>query len=58
MMMLILSELLTGILALREITRHQANKFHLQQFIDNSNVTPVEGFINHGYQEEDNKKIV
>ena len=58
MMVLILSELIAGFLALREITRHQASKFHLQQFIDNSSATPVEGFINHGYQEEDDKKIV
>ena len=57
MMVLILSELVAGFLALREITRHQASKFHLQQFID-SNATPVEGFINHGYQgEEDIKKM-
>ena len=58
MMVLILSELMAGFLALREITRHQASKFHLQQFIDNSSATPVEGFINHGYQEEEVKKIV
>ena len=57
MMALILSELVTGFLALRNITRHQANKFHLQQFI--SSTDSVEGFVNHGYQEEEGiiKKI-
>ena len=59
MMLLIVSELVTGFLALRQITRHQANKFHLQQFIVNSNSTnnKVEGFVNHGYQEEELKKL-
>merc|ERR1711953_1412726 len=36
MMALIISELVTGFLALRQITRHQANKFHLHQFISSS----------------------
>ena len=51
MMVLIVAELVTGFLALRQITRHQANKFHLQQFIDNSG--KVEGFVNHGFQGDD-----
>merc|ERR1711953_465076 len=56
MMALILSELVTGFLALRQITRHQANKFHLHQFIASSDA--VEGYVNHGYlEEEDRKKI-
>ena len=55
MMMLIVSELVTGFLALRQITRHQANKFHLQQFIVNNN--KVEGFVNLGYQEDEYKKL-
>ena len=55
MMVLIVAELVTGFLALRQITRHQANKFHLQQFISSSEA--VEGFVNHGYQEEEIKKI-
>lgn len=57
MMALVVAELVTGFLALRHITRHQANKFHLQQFISSSEA--VEGFINQGYQEEESaKKII
>lgn len=56
MMALIISELVTGFLALRQITRHQANKFHLHQFISSSDT--VEGYVNHGYQEEENRKKI
>ena len=57
MMLLIISELVTGFLALRQITRHQANKFHLQQFIMNNANNKVEGFVNQGYQEDEYKKL-
>ena len=56
MMVLIISELVTGFLALRQITKHQANKFHLHQFIAGSET--VEGYVNHGYQEEENRKKI
>ena len=52
MMLMILSELLTGFLALRHITRHQANKFHLQQFMAN-NTTQVEGYVNKAFEADD-----
>ena len=54
MMALIISELVTGFLALRQITRHQANKFHLHQFINSSEA--VEGYVNHGFLEDENRK--
>ena len=57
MMLLIISELVTGFIALRQITRHQANKFHLQQFIVSSANNKVEGFVNHGFQEDEYKKL-
>lgn len=50
MMMLILSELLSGFFALRQITRHQANKFHLQQFIVNSSRVGVD---NNAFQNDE-----
>ena len=59
MMALIISELVTGFLALRQITRHQANKFHLHQFIASSEtVEGVEGYVNHGYLEDENRKKI
>ena len=50
MMVLILSELLSGFFALRQITRHQANKFHLQQFIVNSSRVGVD---NNAFQNDE-----
>ena len=49
MMVMILTELITGFLALREITRHQASRFHLHQFVDTDAVT---GHDNHGFEKD------
>ena len=55
MMVMIITELVTGFIALRGITRHQANKFHLQQFISNPT---VEGYDNIAYSKDDDGKKV
>ena len=48
---LVLAELLAGFLALRLITRHQARKFHLQQFLAPAS-SGVRGFDNLGYSHD------
>jgi len=52
MMIMVIAELVTGFMALREITRHQASKFHLQQFISSPNRT-VQGYDNIAYLKEE-----
>merc|ERR1712154_341981 len=49
MMTMIIAELVTGFMALREITRHQASKFLLQQFIANPTVV---GYDNIAYAKD------
>ena len=56
MMILILLELLAGFVALRRITRHQANKFHLQQFMASNK--QVEGYVNMAFEDDDKLKKI
>merc|ERR1712050_120815 len=55
MMTMIIAELVTGFMALREITRHQASKFHLQQFIANPTVV---GYDNIAYAKDDDREKI
>ena len=53
MLILLLAELGTGFLALRQITRHQANRFHLEQFLSGG----LEGRANSAFIGDEGKKI-
>ena len=55
MMIMIITELVTGFMALREITRHQASKFHLQQFISSPTVV---GYDNIAYDKDDQREKI
>ena len=52
MMVMVIAELVTGFMALREITRHQASKFHLQQFIASPTVV---GYDNIAYAKDEER---